>query len=299
MARTRVGVDVGSTAVRVAEVAAGDIPVLVRAAQVPLPPGAVEAGEIRDPEPVAHALREALGKAGVKTQAGPPRRREPARRRSRDRAPVAARERAARHPRVPGPGVHPDGRRRRGAGLRCARRDGPGRPEDAADPPGRGTQGHGERARAGGARGKARAARHRSRAVRRGARGRDGGRGSGPRDSRRRGRDRRRRARDVDLRPRPWNEPVRPDAPFGWPRHHAGGRGRARCGGRRRGTTEAGRDPRSRRRRLDGRGENGGEGARRGGRKATPHDTRDPGDETRTVRPKTRSRLADDDGAGR
>lgn len=68
MARTRVGVDIGSTAVRVAEVAAGDIPVLVRAAQVPVAPGAVEAGEIRDPGPVAEALREALGKAGVKTK---------------------------------------------------------------------------------------------------------------------------------------------------------------------------------------------------------------------------------------
>ena len=41
MARTRIGV--GSTAVRVAEVAAGDVPVIVRAAQVPLRPGAVEA----------------------------------------------------------------------------------------------------------------------------------------------------------------------------------------------------------------------------------------------------------------
>jgi len=68
VARTRVGADIGSTAVRVAEVAPGDIPVLVRAAQVPLPAGAVEAGEIRDPGPVAGALREALGKAGVRTK---------------------------------------------------------------------------------------------------------------------------------------------------------------------------------------------------------------------------------------
>jgi len=68
VARTRVGADIGSTAVRVAEVAPGDIPVLVRAAQVPLPAGAVEAGEIRDPGPVAEALREALGKAGVRTK---------------------------------------------------------------------------------------------------------------------------------------------------------------------------------------------------------------------------------------
>jgi type IV pilus assembly protein PilM len=68
VARTRVGVDIGSTAVRVAEVATGDIPVLVRAAQVPLGAGAVEAGEIRDPSLVAEALREALGKAGMKTK---------------------------------------------------------------------------------------------------------------------------------------------------------------------------------------------------------------------------------------
>jgi type IV pilus assembly protein PilM len=68
VAKTRVGVDVGSTAVRVAEVAAGDVPVVVRAAQVPLPPGAVEAGEVREPEVVAEALRELWSKAGVKSK---------------------------------------------------------------------------------------------------------------------------------------------------------------------------------------------------------------------------------------
>ena len=68
MARTRIGVDVGSTAVRVAEVAAGDIPVIVRAAQVPLPPGVVEAGEVRQPEAVAEALRELWSKSGVKSK---------------------------------------------------------------------------------------------------------------------------------------------------------------------------------------------------------------------------------------
>jgi len=68
VARTRIGVDVGSTAVRVAEVAAGDIPVLVRAAQVPLPTGAVEAGEVRQPEAVAEALRELWSKSGVKSK---------------------------------------------------------------------------------------------------------------------------------------------------------------------------------------------------------------------------------------
>ncbi len=68
MPRTRIGVDVGSTAVRVAEVAAGEIPVIVRAAQVPLPPGVVVAGEVRQPEVVAEALRELWSKAGVKSK---------------------------------------------------------------------------------------------------------------------------------------------------------------------------------------------------------------------------------------
>lgn len=66
MAKTRIGVDVGSTAVRVAEVAAGDVPVVVRAAQVPLAPGAVEAGEVRQPEVVAEALRSLWSQSGVK-----------------------------------------------------------------------------------------------------------------------------------------------------------------------------------------------------------------------------------------
>ena len=68
MARTRIGVDVGSTAVRVAEVAVGDIPVVVRAAQVPLAAGVVEAGEVRQPEAVAEALREVWAKSGVKSK---------------------------------------------------------------------------------------------------------------------------------------------------------------------------------------------------------------------------------------
>ena len=68
MAKTRIGIDVGSTAVRVAEVAAGDVPVVVRAAQVPLAPGVVEAGEVRRPEAVAEALREVWSKSGVQTK---------------------------------------------------------------------------------------------------------------------------------------------------------------------------------------------------------------------------------------
>jgi type IV pilus assembly protein PilM len=68
MARTRIGVDVGSSAVRVAEVAEGDIPVVVRAAQVPLAPGVVESGEVRQPEAVAEALRKVWAKSGVKSK---------------------------------------------------------------------------------------------------------------------------------------------------------------------------------------------------------------------------------------
>jgi type IV pilus assembly protein PilM len=52
-------VDIGATAVRAAELSMrGNPPTLVRAAQVPLEPGAVAGGEIRNPEAVAAALRE-------------------------------------------------------------------------------------------------------------------------------------------------------------------------------------------------------------------------------------------------
>jgi len=68
VARSRVGLDIGSTAVRVAEVAPGDVPVLRRGAQVPLAPGAVENGEIREPDVVAEALKELWGRSGVKSK---------------------------------------------------------------------------------------------------------------------------------------------------------------------------------------------------------------------------------------
>ena len=59
MARTRIGVDIGSTAVRAAELSMrGETPTLVRVAQVPTPAGAVVSGEIHDPAQVASALRE-------------------------------------------------------------------------------------------------------------------------------------------------------------------------------------------------------------------------------------------------
>ena len=63
MAKTRIGLDIGATAVRAAEVSVNGSAALVRAAQVPLEPKAVENGEIRNPEAVADAIRE-LWRAG-------------------------------------------------------------------------------------------------------------------------------------------------------------------------------------------------------------------------------------------
>jgi type IV pilus assembly protein PilM len=64
-----VGVDIGSTAARAAEVTAGSPrPALVRAAQVPLPLGAVENGEVRQPAVVAEALKELWARGGFKTK---------------------------------------------------------------------------------------------------------------------------------------------------------------------------------------------------------------------------------------
>ena len=64
MARTRVGLDIGSTGVRAAELAAGTTPTLLRAAQVPLPQGAVENGEVRQPQVVGEALHELWQRGG-------------------------------------------------------------------------------------------------------------------------------------------------------------------------------------------------------------------------------------------
>ena len=69
MSKTRIGLDVGSTAVRAAEVGGSpDDPSLVRAAQVDLPPGAVENGEIKDPEAVAQALHELWRRGGFRNK---------------------------------------------------------------------------------------------------------------------------------------------------------------------------------------------------------------------------------------
>jgi type IV pilus assembly protein PilM len=66
--KTRIGLDVGSTAVRAAELTEGSPPTVVRAAQVPLPAGAVENGEVRDAEAVSEALRVLWTKGGFRSR---------------------------------------------------------------------------------------------------------------------------------------------------------------------------------------------------------------------------------------
>ena len=68
MPKTRIGLDVGSTAVRAAELAEGSPPSVIRAAQVPLPAGAVENGEVREVEAVSAALRELWTRGGFKSR---------------------------------------------------------------------------------------------------------------------------------------------------------------------------------------------------------------------------------------
>jgi type IV pilus assembly protein PilM len=68
VARTRIGLDIGSTAVRAAELTEGSPPSVVRAAQVPLPAGAVENGEVKDIEAVTEALRELWSRGGFKSK---------------------------------------------------------------------------------------------------------------------------------------------------------------------------------------------------------------------------------------
>jgi type IV pilus assembly protein PilM len=68
MAKIRVGLDIGSTAVRAAEMTVADVPTVLRAAQVPLPEGAVENGEVRQPAAVTDALRELWGVGSFKSK---------------------------------------------------------------------------------------------------------------------------------------------------------------------------------------------------------------------------------------
>jgi type IV pilus assembly protein PilM len=66
VAKSRIGLDIGSTAVRAVELTGGDTPTVIHAAQVPLPTGAVENGEVRETEVVAEALRELWQRGGFK-----------------------------------------------------------------------------------------------------------------------------------------------------------------------------------------------------------------------------------------
>jgi type IV pilus assembly protein PilM len=68
LAKTRIGLDIGSTAVRAAEMTVSDSPSLLRVAQEPLPAGAVDNGEIRDPDAVSYALRQLWDSGGFKSR---------------------------------------------------------------------------------------------------------------------------------------------------------------------------------------------------------------------------------------
>jgi type IV pilus assembly protein PilM len=65
MAKGRIGLDIGSTAVRAVELV-GAPPAVVRASQIALPPGAVESGEVRDPTAVSDALRRLWDEGGFR-----------------------------------------------------------------------------------------------------------------------------------------------------------------------------------------------------------------------------------------
>jgi type IV pilus assembly protein PilM len=68
--KTSIGVDVGSTAVRAAELSLGsEPPTLVRAAQVRLAPGVVENGEVRNPDALSEAMKELWQRGGFKAKA--------------------------------------------------------------------------------------------------------------------------------------------------------------------------------------------------------------------------------------
>jgi type IV pilus assembly protein PilM len=68
VAKGRIGLDIGSTAVRAVEITGGDPPTVIKAAQVPLPAGAVENGEVKEPDVVTEALRELWERGGFKAK---------------------------------------------------------------------------------------------------------------------------------------------------------------------------------------------------------------------------------------
>ena len=171
MAKVRIGLDIGATAVRAAELQGGDARRGARGAGSAAR-GAIENGEIRQPEAVTEALRELWQRGGFKNRQvymGVGNQRVVVREVA---LPVAPREGAPGVARVPGAGVHPDAGRGRRAGLRPAGRVRAGRAPHAPGDPRRRAEGmveHGRRRRL--AR-QARAAGRRPGSVRHGPRGR-------------------------------------------------------------------------------------------------------------------------------
>jgi type IV pilus assembly protein PilM len=68
MARSSIGLDLGTSAVRAAEVRGTDVPTLVRFGQLALPPGAMSNGEVVDADAVASVLKDLWRRAGFKSK---------------------------------------------------------------------------------------------------------------------------------------------------------------------------------------------------------------------------------------
>ena len=239
MAKGRIGLDIGSTAVRAVELVGTPLTV-VRASQVALPPGAVESGEVREPAAVTEALRKLWSEGGFKGKQvwlGVGNQRVVVREIS---LPYLPGEGASRLARVPGAGIHPDAGRRRRARLPLDRRVRAGGPPDDADAPGRRATRHGRPGRAGRERRQARADGSGPDPVRDGALGGRDRWPARPRGGRGRGGDRRRRrARHQHRRARARGDPIRPDPAERWPRRHRGDRALGRRRGRRRRAPQA------------------------------------------------------------
>lgn len=68
MAKGTIGLDIGTSAIRAAEVKGKDPVTLVRFADVPLPIGAIVAGEVADEEPIVAVLKETWKRGGFKSK---------------------------------------------------------------------------------------------------------------------------------------------------------------------------------------------------------------------------------------
>ncbi len=66
--KTAVGLDIGTSSVRAAEMSLGKSPVLERFGQVALPPGTVKDGEVVDPDTVARAIKQLWSTAKFSTK---------------------------------------------------------------------------------------------------------------------------------------------------------------------------------------------------------------------------------------